>query len=775
MKRKNYYLSRVSVPALAGGLTMGLLSLGSGGMAYAEAAAPAAASAETSQPAGEMRLDEVVVTARRRTESLQDAPVAVTAFSAAAIERTYSQDIRGLAGQIPNVVITNVPGFKAASIGSRGQSTGDIILTFEPAVAVVVDDFVLAHVQTQLFDTFDIEQMEMIRGPQGTLFGKNTIGGVMNITTKKPNMTEMSGELRASHSSFVTTQLRGALNLPLIEGKLALRIAASYEKSGGYYHWTKNGDGRRLGGTEVVSSRAKLRWTPDATWDTTLSYELVRDHSDSPPSVNESPAGFLFPLLGYPGIQTTGGSPYDTGLTLCQGSIDSPTCPGTANGHSVDIDGIYLRSQKDVDGVGTFIMSTGYRKVTSVLPSDYSGENANLFVATRNDTRKQYSLEARYNSHFSERFNLTLGGMYWGQKDDFRSNAILGFLRFLGSPGSLSDPNMGAMNLKVDSFAAFGEGEYKVMKDLSLILGGRYTTETKHFNVKPQVPLSYVLAGIWPEYKEEATFHKPTIRAGYRWQINEEINNYFMYSQGYKSGGFNEQAMSAISAQPFKEETADSFELGFKTQTADHRLRFNTDGFYVLYNNLQRDAVVAFIDPHTGLPGQETKTTNAGKAKVWGIEAEAAAVPIRNLELTATLGWQKGKYTKFLTDVYGTGQNIDATFLHLTRLPEWTISFGATYTWMTNIGTIAANTNINYQSGYESSTLNAAYTQGQGRTLLNGNLSWTDNSDRFKVTVFGNNLLNKVYRVSGNSIAGLWNFTNYAPPRSVGAELGVKF
>jgi iron complex outermembrane receptor protein len=765
---------------------MGLLSFGDSGLAYAEPTANAPA--KQSKEADSAQLEEVMVTARRRTESLQNAPVAVTVFTAAALEHTHTPDMRGLSGQIPNVVITNVPGFGAASIASRGQSTGDIILTFEPAVAVIIDDFVIAHVQTQLFDMFDVENMEVLRGPQGTLFGKNTIGGVINITTKKPNMTETSGEVRIAHSSFNTTNIKASVNIPLVENKLALRIASTFDKSGGYYFLTKSGsdgvktypaDGRRIGGTQAFSTRAKLRYTPDATWDTMLSYEMVRDRDDSPPSVNESPSNFLFPLLGYPGLQDTHGSPYNTGLTLCNGNFNSNTCPGTNNGHIVDIDGIYLRSSKDVEGVGTFTISTGYRNVWSSLASDYSGESANLFVAVREDRRKQWSFEGRYTSTFSERVNLTLGGMYWAQKDTYASDANLAFLRYLLPSlvpyNPLTDPNLGAMTQKVRSFAAFADAEYKVRPDFSLILGARYTTETKNFHVYPQIPKSFVLAGYWPNYYNSETSSKPTIRAGYRWKITDNINNYFTYSQGFKSAGFNEQAMSAISAQPFKAETADSFELGFKTETPDHRLRLNTDAFLVYYKNLQRDAVVQFTDPNTGQPGQETKTTNAGKSKVWGLEAEASAVPLRNLTLTAALGWQKGKYIEFQTDVYGTGQNIDASFLHLTRLPEWTLSFGANYEWFTDIGAITANTNINYQSAYENSTLNALYTEGQARTLWNGSLSWTDKSEHLKVTVFGNNLLNKVYRVSADSIAGLWNFTNYAPPRSVGAEIGLKF
>lgn len=175
-----------------------LLLSGVSGVALAQTApAEQATSGTTETQERVTSLEEIVVTARRREESLQDAPIAVSSFSAAAIDRQFVTDIRGLAGQIPNVVITNVPGFNAAAIGIRGQSTADIILTFEPAVGVIVDDFVLANVQSQLFDLFDTQRIEVLRGPQGTLFGKNTVGGVINIITKRPT-NELGGELRLS-------------------------------------------------------------------------------------------------------------------------------------------------------------------------------------------------------------------------------------------------------------------------------------------------------------------------------------------------------------------------------------------------------------------------------------------------------------------------------------------------------------------------------------------------------------------------------------------------
>ncbi len=767
--------------------TVSSVTIGTAAFAQTGTATPQPAPDPAARTSG---LEEIVVTARRREESLQAVPVAVTAFSGAAIDRKFATDIRALGGEVPNVVITNVPGFNAASIGIRGQSTGDIILTFEPAVGVVVDDFVLAHVQTQLFDLFDIDRIEILRGPQGTLFGKNTVGGVVNVITKRPTST-FGGELRVGYSSFHTKDVKAAINIPLTD-KLFFRAAGSFQESDGYYKLTKNNpvdgisgvaaDGRGLGGTRYFSGRAKLLFEPDAQTNVMLTYEILRDRGDSPPSVNESPKGFLFDTLGYPGIQTTGASPFDTGTTLCkgdarqQGTVASPTCPGTLLGHRIDVDGVYLRGEKSWDDLGTVTIVGGWRRVKSTLPSDYTGENAYLFVSTRDDVRKQYSLETRFSSNFSDTLKFTAGAMYWGQKLDASATSLLGFLRFLGDPTALTDPNMSTANYKVDSYAAFGEAEYKISDPFSVFLGARYTREEKSFSVRPQVRRSLIATGFWPEYSDSAKFSKPTIRVGYRWEVAQGVNNYFTYSQGYKSGGYNEQAMSATSARPFREETADSFELGLKTETADRRLRFNAAAFYVKYNDLQRDAVVPFVDPISGLPGQETRTTNAGKAEVYGLELEASAVPVEGLTLASSLGLQKARYLRFLTDIDGNGTNEDASFLKLRNVPKLTMNASANYEFpAASWGQIALNADINHQSHYESVTLNAPFTRGQSRTLVGASIHYSDPDDRYRLSVFGRNLLNEVYRVSANSVAGLFNFTNYAPPRSYGVELAYKF
>jgi len=720
------------------------------------------------------QLEEVVVTSRRREETLQDTPLAVTALGDQTLENLQITDMRDINGVTPNAVISSVPGFNAAAIGFRGTSTGDIILTFDPAVGVVIDDFVIAHVQTQLLDLYDVERIEMLRGPQGTLFGKNTIGGVINVTTKRPVLDAYEGKANLRIGNFGTREFRGVFNAPIVEDQLATRTSILYQNSDGFYENTKGGGGD-LGGQDVLSIRQRLLWTPRETTRILFGYEYLRDRSDAPPSVNETPAGFAFAAFGFPGIQVTGGDPFDTGMTLCDGDIDDPDCVGVINGHQVTVHGIQMNAEQDFD-IGTATLVTGYRWQESILPSDFSGEPARLFESTRDDIRRQLMIEGRFASALSGPLNFVVGGQYWSNNLDYESSSFLSFLRFLGDPTATSDPNLGAAEQYVDSWALFGEADYELVENrLSLIFGARFTNENKRFIRQPQVRRSGVIAGLQPTFRQEESFDAITIRSGLRMQFNDNVSGYLTYSQGFKSGGFNSQAMTAFSAQPFDEETADSYELGIRSELFDRRLQVNATAFYVEYEDLQRESVLPFIDPITGLPGQETVTTNAGGAEVWGIEIETIAVPLEGLTLQANIGWQEAEYTEFETDIDADGINDDASFLDLTRTPEWTAFASATYELPTTVGTFTSNLNINYQSESQFSVLNADNTQIEERTLLNASLKWTHPNGKYSVAGFGRNITDETYRVSGNSVAGLWNFTQYGMPAHYGVELNVEF
>ncbi|MEM9170881.1 MAG: TonB-dependent receptor, partial [Pseudomonadota bacterium] len=379
------------------------------------AMAPAGAHAQT---------DEIIVQATRRETSLQETPVAVTALDDNTIETVNPRDLGDIAQLVPNFSAAKITGFNAASFAIRGAAQTDIIVYSEPQVGVTLDDFVVPHVQTQLLDLFDVEQVEVLRGPQGTLFGKNTTAGVVNLRTKQPILNETSAEARFQFGSFDRFEARGAINIPVGENA-ALRVATLYQKSDGFYRngaafgpvpgsdATGQGDNRRLGGEDVISARAKLRWEPTDTFDATLQYELIRDNSDTVPSVNETPtdpgAGFAFTGLGFT---------EDPGDPLDNAGITSEAATGVdinlLDGHQVDVNGYYLNMNWELAENVTLKSITGFRDQASQLPSNYVGEVGpiSLFDANRADERETFQQEIRLNWQATDQLDFVFGGFY---------------------------------------------------------------------------------------------------------------------------------------------------------------------------------------------------------------------------------------------------------------------------------------------------------------------------------------------------------------------------
>jgi iron complex outermembrane recepter protein len=254
------------------------------GLAAAAEAASDAAAAESSG------LQEIVVTAERRSSNLQTTPIAVTAVDAQAMADLGPRTLGDIAVLVPNFSANKINGFNAASFAMRGVGNTDIIVYNEAPVSVLVDDFVMPSVQTQLLDPFDVESVEVLRGPQGTLFGKNTTGGAVIVRTKAPKLNETSFEIQGQEGSFDSYTVQGAFNIPIISDQLALRVVASQETEGGWMRngasntiggTTYTGDNSRVGGTNVFTMRAKLLWQPVENFKTQFTYERLVDRSPS--------------------------------------------------------------------------------------------------------------------------------------------------------------------------------------------------------------------------------------------------------------------------------------------------------------------------------------------------------------------------------------------------------------------------------------------------------------------------------------------------------------
>ena len=794
-------------------------------------------------------LSEIVVTATRRTTNLQSTPVAVSAVDSQLIAQSNPKDLGDLSIYVPNFSASKITGFNAASFAMRGLGQNNIIVYFEPPVGVLVDDFVVPSVQTQLLDTFDISQVEVLRGPQGTLFGKNTTGGAVVVKTKRPDMIDFGVEVRARYGSFNTRQIQASLDLPIIPGQLAARFVGGYEKSDGYYHngacygpvtdlLTSQqitpskfagaqgcGDGSSLGGKDVFNGRAKLQWEPSADVTILAQYEILRDHSATVPSVNETPndpANFLFSALnvGSPQYSPYGASlahsdPLDNaGVTNRDSSLMF-----MSKGHRVDVDGYYLNMDFNV-GVGKFTSITGYRNQRSRLPSTYTGQAPvapdgdvlSLFDATRDDNRNTFQQEVRFSSDFSGPFDFVAGAFYQHENIDFCVNQLLGFLDLTYGPlpfGAWNDsPYILCNGQKSNSTAVYAQGNYKLTDKLTFTAGGRYTWEDKTWRGRQQVFIPQLNGGFDPSITInealDASVYKftagtvdvnnkassPSWHFGLSYQATPDFFLYASYTRGFKSGGFNDQIGSfhpfvntdgsdnptlfAAAAAPTKPEYADSFEAGIKTESFDHRLRFNLTGFYVKYRDLQKQIVVP-LDVG-GQTAQVTTYFNAASATVKGLEGELTATPAEGLTFHGVLGYQDAHYDKYVTPI---AAGYDLATAPMDRAPKWQWTIAANYHVPITQGLkVEFNGDISYTGRNlftQSIVTPDQNTFLEARTLLNASITLAQSDDAWWIRGIARNITDKRYRVSSQVVGGLWTFTQYGEPRYFGVEVGMKF
>jgi iron complex outermembrane receptor protein len=748
------------------------------GMAPALALSPLSVNAQSeSRP----QLEEIQVTARQIVENLQDVPVAVSVFSEQQISRTFAQNLADIGDYAPNVSVGVVPGFNAAAIAIRGVSTGDIPSTFDPAVTVAVDGFYLGHYQAALLDMFDIERIEILRGPQGTLFGKNTIGGVVNVTTKKPSGDfELQGKVRAANEGRL--DIMGAVDFPILQDVLSARIALQQFDFDGFYDNTATGGD--AGGQDLLAARAKLLWTPNESFEALLSYEWSEDDSDTPMVINTStaldPNGYygtdLFYSSGYPGRGTGGpanvplGDPFKSGLVK-----PSQHAPGFAeskntDGHEEDIDGIYLNV--DWDALGGVITSiTGYREVDSDYYNDYVGESAAIYATIRSVYRDTFSQELRY-AWAGDRFSYVLGGYYQDNSLDYENYTSLG----PGHPFSgVAWPAEGQLSTgdgsqDTEAWAVFAEGNYNITDATRLTLGARYSDEKKDFELRP--------IGVPEEgrVKENDSWNDVTYRVGIDQVLSDDVMVYFTYSTGFKSGGFNEQATSPTTAAlSFDPEEADSFELGMKSDLFGNSLRLNLAAFYVEYTDLQLDSVVPVEDSDIG---QESVITNAGEVTSWGIEADMLWLVTEGLTIDGTLGYLDSEYDKFDCDLdrNPANGNEDCTVLDVKRTPELTASLGATYAFpLGGLGGMELNANATYTDEFYNDIFNSEASKHEDVTLLNASISYITENEKIRVSLFGRNLTDEEYQASGLGVANLWSFSIYGAPLTYGVEAELRF
>ena len=718
-------------------------------------------------------LEEIIVTGTKRNIGQQDLPIAVSTITAAQLNKTFQNSVTELAQFAPNVTLTPQNGFNAIAGGMRGTGFISILVTKDPSVGISVDDFAFNHVQSQFVEVFDIEQVEIFRGPQGTLFGKNTTAGAIAFTTIKPDVGgEVSGNVEVNFGRYDSndsdlSKFKFALNVPLTD-TLAARLSVIRDYSDGYYSNTKpmggtftcftcsdglfptpgnpstaeikstyptTGDGTNLGGKDVLAGKLKFRWEPTDWYSADLMFEYLDDQSATVATANETPnnEGYVWPIIGFPGIADVGiTDPFNTGQSYTQTAVID-----LKGGHKVDANGVYLNQ---VFTIGDYEIKsiTGMRDQDEILASTYTGEAyTSLYDASRNSKREQFQQEFRVASQYDGPFNWVGGTALYRDDVDFIVFGNLGFFGPLAATNFYDDKyEVQETTQDRTTWAVYADGSFDVNDKLTLSAGVRYTEDKKDFeryNLGTAAnPVSNIIsldqfAGPFvnplPEsafgnvQKNSETWDAVTYRLVADYKINDNMMVYASFATGFVAGGFSETCGSEFSCSPYDSEENENFEIGLKSDLLDGTLRLNLAAFHTQYENLQRDTVVTIQDA-AGNTFQETVAVNEGQSTAQGFEAEMQWAVSDNFRIDANLGYLDHTYDSYTPGINpadlglpaGNAINPDLSGLRVPFSPELTYGVAATYFQdLASGASITYNLNMHYQDDAETSPFPANF------------------------------------------------------------------
>jgi len=518
---------------VVGGAVVSALTL-SGASAVAEQAT-----------ASRAMIEEIIVTGTKRAQSVQDVPISISAISEDQLRQQFRNDILAVGELTPGVTLGQLPGFRAVAGGIRGTGQNSILVTQDSSVVVLVDEFALSNVQAQFVELFDVERVEVYRGPQGTLFGKSATGGAIAIFTKRPEMNELGADVTFQYgmfdgsdgpSSSKITKTSVGLNIPLIDDTLAMRVTGIWDTDEGFYKNGKDtatfpelvpfygiigigannpafppeldtrntGSGENLNDTDVFAGKIKLLWQPRENYEAYFMFDYLKDRSGTVPGINESEPGMLLPLLGFPSIQQAGhGDVLDTGVTnQCVEGNPRGLC--LTAGMQVDVKSYQLHQTLEVADYSIKLL-LGHREQDEVLPNSYTGEAfRSLFDAARNTTKDSTQAELRITSGFDGPFNFVAGLSYAEEKTDMLAYATVGLTSLItfvdedrndGIRGpvfrpdgflnldldAINDPTMTGAKQDRETWAVYLDGSYQFNDRWTLSAGLRYTDDEKDF------------------------------------------------------------------------------------------------------------------------------------------------------------------------------------------------------------------------------------------------------------------------------------------------------
>jgi iron complex outermembrane recepter protein len=734
------------------------------------------ASAQEGQSDAPAVLEEVTVTARKTAENIQDTPVAVTAFTAQAIEERALANISEIAAATPSLRFDPAAPISGSSnsvsVFMRGVGQTDFNLTIDPGVGIYLDDVYISRSVGALLDTTDIERIEVLRGPQGTLFGKNTIGGAIAITSKRPSSEPgFTAELTAGN--FERADVRFSADLPLSD-EFRMRLTGAKLTRDGYVD--RLVDGGDASDRDALVGRLVTEWTPSADVTLTLALDGMRSREATVGAtalrvyeVNPAPATIQvhFPTinnLALNGASCAPPNPARLADPVCYNSqwlTNDPrkTWAAGTNHSDSDIWGASFTAEAPLGGV-RFKSISAYRQLSSTFDLDSDMSPVQIANTANDYTQQQYSQEFQFSgSDFDDKLRWLLG-LYYLNETGTDVNTLTTVLASFRSGGDVDN----------DSYAAFGQLVYSLGERTSISLGGRYTSEAKRFSPDQvilstlPIPLPFAPGDrVLPLGQVQAKAEEFTPSLSFDYRLSDAALAYVSYSKGFKSGGFTQRIFPPEPQTPsFRPEFVESYETGLKLELFERQLRWNSAVFYSDYSDEQ----VIVLD------GFAPKVRNAGNARIWGVESEIEAVATRRLRFNGSVSYLNAKYTQI--DPNAAPVNLDS---QLVNTPEWMGSLGVTgLLWSGASGELSTRWDWSYSGELAKDAENTPELIQDAYNTLNASLTYSADDERWAVSVGATNLTDEDYLISGyyNPAVGVV-YGVYNRPREWYARLKLHF
>ena len=701
---------------------------------------------------GVSSLDDIVVSARRRDELLKDVPISVSAISEERLEQTGASDITALQQQTPNATVQVARGSNSTLISFiRGVGQQDPLWGFEPGVGLYIDDVYVARPQGAVLDIYDVQRIEVLRGPQGSLYGRNTVGGAIKYVTNglssDPELT-----LRGAYGSYNQIDLMAVGSIPLADNFRVGGALASYQRDG---YGSNINTGAEHYNRDVLAGRISAEFEPRDDVSIRLAYDRVQDDSNprhgSRLVAGATPAGAIL------------SSVFDTNA-------------GLGDDNSVESQGASATVQVDLNDNWTFKSITAWREGETTTVIDFDNTPAATLDIPGFYADDQLTQEFQFLFDY-DRVQGVAGFFY------LDGHAEGAFDTILGNAGIVIGTNG---QVETESWAGFADVNLDLTDRLHLGIGVRYTLDEKQGTVFRANYLgatrSPLLGGtvrapllVRSNYTNAKDFTQFTPRIALSYDLTDDVTTYASFSQGFKSGGFDMRGdviLTPNTVNGYDPETVDSYEIGLKG--ALDRLTFAAAAFYNEYQDQQVTtqvpsgaSIASFVD-------------NVGSSTFYGFEFEGQLRILDNLSANFAVGYLNSDFEQFLrynltTMVF---EDISSQVV-LQNAPEWTGYLGLTWIGDVAGGALAVTPSVSYRGDSSMFEFPNPILDQQAYSLVNLSIVWTDPTDRFTLGLYGKNLTDEEYRVGGYNFPGAL-FDNsiigyYGPPQTVTASLQVKF